>query len=139
MANYLELATLWWKECPACEYAVPWKGCDDCGGTNKVWPMRRPCKGGHAIIQTNHKDSAGVKGARCEEVGCPGWLPIEDMATLCRELGEAKVCWSVEGPDLTFSQSHAIISNAIVAKWAWADDPEESLVNASIEWMKKKL
>lgn len=38
-----------WKPCPACEYAVPWKACDTCLGTEKVYALpdavRVPCPG----------------------------------------------------------------------------------------------
>ena len=132
MANYLELAELWWEECPACENAVPWKGCGDCNGTNKVWPMRRPCPG--LVSSYNNKKGEYVLDIRHpKECYCSEreWLPIEDMATLCKELRKAGIDASLD-----------IINGGVIAQveghTSTLDDPEEALVNASIEWVKKR-
>lgn len=123
-------------DCPACEYAVPWKGCPTCEDTpGKVttWPLRVECPGGKRSL-------VGCQGSSCGMCHGDGWTACTDMATLMRELEKAGA-----RPCLWLRQDEE------VRGWfCWlrlpsgrytdeiADDPEVALVQAALQWVEAK-
>ena len=59
-----------------------------------------------------------------------GWLPITDMAILCRELPMLFIEFTVLSNSVKCRVSP--LKGGLI--WAEASDPEEALVNAAIEW-----
>ena len=96
---------------------------------DKVWPMRGECP----VVQGRdlHYESWGERGKECCMCHGSNFVPIEDMATLCRELRKA-------GANVGLDAVNGGVIAQVEGHTSVLDDPEEALVNASIGWAKEK-
>lgn len=70
-------------ECPACEYAVPWKGCENCDGTGTVYLLGDDVRVKCYHCQSGTTSSPEIRGIpqrmrSCESCQGRGWTPTTD-------------------------------------------------------------
>ena len=112
----------------------------DCLGTGKVTtrPMRKPCI---------HKDYISTSiialppTMSCTDIGCPGSLAIEDMATLIDAIKQRGLALTLSGPCRHEQDSY--FAQVRTEDWSqcatsWEPDGEGALTEAVLKWLEAR-